>query len=240
MSKQLKATRGQTQSPASEPFLWGNEGTVCEVCNPKRLSSAPWSLHPPHPPPLKLPRWPSPCIHVPALPPGYSSLSFQLPHTTLRQEGARWVLVSVCVCEHCPCLHACLHTYLSLLCCVGRVHIFAISEKAAKGKVWKGEWKKVFAWGGEREWKCVCLFGCLCAKFRVREGGGSERPARRCRKRKKMKKDPIVYFNQCFTFHYLLKNFRVEWKLEATVPIEILSINKMSFCTWQWKMLLLR
>lgn len=95
---------------------------------------------PPHPEafilltprPQKLPRWPSPCIHVPALPRGYSSLPFQLPHTTLRQERARCVATSVymCVCvfEHCPCLHACLHTY-----------IFAISEKALKGKVWRGE-----------------------------------------------------------------------------------------------------
>lgn len=113
-------------------LLCGNERTVCEVGNPKLQSSTPWSLHPPNPRPQKVPRWPSQSIHVQALPGGYSSLPFQLPHTTLRQDGT--LCTSVCASvSFCPCLHACLHTHICRHC------YLPFLKKALKGKVWMGE-----------------------------------------------------------------------------------------------------
>lgn len=104
-------------------------------CSPQH----PEAFIPLTPPPKKLPRWPSPCIHVPALPWGYSSLPFQLPHSTLRQERARCALLCERLFEDCPCLHACLHMCIFLYSDVCGVCVFAISEKALKGKMWRGQ-----------------------------------------------------------------------------------------------------
>lgn len=59
-----------------------------------------------------------------------------LPGRRVHTESAH---VRLCVAELCSCLHACLHSYLSSLCCLCHVHIFAFSEKAAKGNMWMAE-----------------------------------------------------------------------------------------------------
>lgn len=142
------------QSPAGELLPRSHEITVCEVGNPKLQSWTPPSLHPANPrPPKKCPADPL-RVFMSQLCLGATARSHFNSRTPLSGRPARCAL-AVCVCALSVFTHmpACLPACICYCCVVCGVCIFAIYEKALKGKVWMGEVEKKEKRRCLHEWK---------------------------------------------------------------------------------------
>lgn len=180
------------------------------------------------PAPKKLPRWPSPCIHVPALPLGYSSLPFQLPHTTFRQERARCVYVCVSIVR--VYTHACIHSCHCCVVCAACIYL-PFLKRQQRAKCGKESRKKRCLHERERkESESVCLWR--------REGEKGERDTERAVIRRKKERLLCRWVSlQAFLWHFLLYcctgSWMEMWRFIKIILTRILSTAIKSFDTSQ-------